>query len=76
MRRLIWLVFPHWLQIDPEKVHKFFFAGQRRDSSTHYSHGVRQTVFRLFNNTPGKPATLGQMFQRLKQGHLLPLAVS
>ncbi|KAK9805101.1 hypothetical protein WJX73_007609 [Symbiochloris irregularis] len=39
--------------IAKHKEHKLFFAGQVRPRELHYSHGVRQTVIKLFNNTRG-----------------------
>jgi hypothetical protein len=30
-----------------------FFAGDIRPEDITYSHGVRQTLFAMFNNTPG-----------------------
>ena len=41
-----------------EKVHKVFFAGASRDKHPDYSHGVRQTIFRLFSGTAGKLSRL------------------
>ena len=40
-------------QVATEKVHKLFFAGQAKYGKPEYSHGVRQTMFQLFNDTPG-----------------------
>lgn len=46
------------VQIAEEKVHKLFFAGGIRHAMPFYSHGVRQTVAMLFNDTPGMPEHL------------------
>lgn len=34
---------------------KLFFSGSLSVKDVSYSHGVRQTLYMLFNNTPGEP---------------------
>ena len=40
-------------QVNWEKQHKLFFAGDVRFDDVSYSHGVRQTLMLLFKDTPG-----------------------
>ena len=39
------------------KNYTLFFVGGAKWDVPDYSHGVRQTLFRLFNDTPGESST-------------------